>query len=80
METDNRPERLRTSAARLASLKAMMESEFLVRNQLIVEMVDDGYGQGIVREWSGLKSNSSITHLLARPAHQHMIIDTEVQR
>lgn len=79
METDDRPARLRASAERIATLKAELETEFQRRNQLIVEMVDDGFQQGFVRQWAGLKSNSSITHLLARPVHQHMILDTEIR-
>lgn len=80
MQTDERPNRLQTSAARIAELKGLLEAEFLIRNQLIVEMVDDGYQQFTVRGWANLKSNASITHLLARPAHQHMIIDVEVPK
>lgn len=78
METDARPRRLQTSAERIAILKAELAVEFKRRDQLIVELVDDGYQQGTVRKWAGLKSNSSITHLLARPTHQHMILDTEI--
>lgn len=78
--SDDRPERLKTSAARIVILRKELETELKRRDQLVVEMYDDGYEQKTVKAWAGFKSPSSITRLLARPVYQPMIIDTEVRK
>lgn len=78
--SDNQPRRLQTSAERITTLRKELAAEIQRRDQLIVQMVDDGYQQSAVRRWAGFKNNSSITHLLARPVHQHMIVETEVRK
>jgi hypothetical protein len=77
METDSRPQRLQTSAGRIATLKKELETEMLRRNQLIVEMIDDGYSQDAVRGWAQFKSRATITHILAKPIHQPMLLELE---